>query len=279
MRGFSFRLALPFFYPEEGAGPAASDPAPAPGGSSAPAPGAPVGSTPAAPAAPAAPQFTYKEDRSSWVPSHVVRERTERAAKLERELDYERRRVAALSGVQAPAAPADPEQEVIRGQFAKLYPGLAKLEAMADKLEKAAGFDYDAVQNSSQQVWVAHGNRVLNELTEAVKTVYGGADLTPKAQKRIQQAFVSEIAEDPQMRARYEAGDMSIISEFVKDYTGSNLDPYRRSTQAAAAPSRELARRLPRGGGGSAIPAKPATLKPSDGDAYHKAAFERFSQG
>lgn len=275
-----FRIPGPFFYPEEGAGPAAPA-TPAPGGDGSPAPAAPVGGTPPpTPAAPAAPSFTYKEDRSAWVPSHRMRQETEARAQLARELDYERRRVAALSGVPAPGPAPDPENDAIRSQFNKLYPGLAKLEAMADKLEKAAGFDYEGVTNSQQQVWVAHGTQVLQTLATQVKEAYGGAELTPKALKRIQQAFVTEVMDDPEIKERYEAGDLSIVAEFVKDYTGSNLDPYRRSTAAAGQQTRDQARRLPRGGGGSAVIApRPPTLKPSDGDAYHQAAFDRFQQG
>lgn len=278
MRCTRFRLALPFNYPDEGGGPPAPVVAPVvPGGNGAPAPGAPVVAPPT-PVAPVAPSFSYKEDRSTWVPSHRVRQETDQRQRLETELRFERERVAALTGVKMPVA-ADPENDAIRASFAKLYPGLAKMEAMSDKLTRAAEFDYDGVTTSQQQTWIAHGNQVLQTLATEIKEAYGGAELTPKALKRIQHAFVTEVAEDPQIKARYEAGDMTIVAEFVKDYTGSNLDPYRRST--AAAPAGQLAaRRLPRGGGGSAVVgARPPTLKPSDGDAFHKAAFDRYAAG
>jgi hypothetical protein len=282
MKFATFRLALPMFDPEQpGGAPASGTPsapaapaAPSGGQPSAPAPGAPAAG---APAAPAKPQFTYGEDRSNWVPSHVVRQRTEAAEKLQRDLDYERRRVAALSGVTMPTQP-DPESDAIKQQFNKLYPGLAKLEAMADKLERAGNFDFEGIQSSQQQVWVQHGTQVLSQLAEKAKQAYGGADLPPKTLGRIQRAFVSEVAEDPDMKARYESGDMSIIDEFIKDYTTGVLDPYRRSSAAAAAPN-NLARRLPRGGGSSAIVgARPATLKPSD-PGFHAAAFNRYNEG
>lgn len=255
-----------------------------PGGQpAAPPPSGPVGAPPApAPAGqpdgqPA--QYTYKEDRSNWVPSYVVRERTEALDKANRELDFERRRVAALTGVQMPTA-ADPQSEELRAQFAKHFPKLAKLESLADKLEKAAEFDYDGVQSSQQQVWVAHGNQALQTLTDKVRQAYGGADLSPKALQRIQRSFVNEIAEDPQMEARYRAGDLTIIDEFLAEWKSGVLDPYRRTTAAAAQPGRPEARRLPRGGGGSAVVGgAPPTVKPSDGDAFHKAAFARLQQG
>lgn len=259
-------------------------PASAPGGDvGTPPPSAPVGAPPA-PASAGQPdgqpaQYTYKEDRTNWVPSHVVRQRSEELDRVRQEAALWRSRTEALSGVKAPVTP-DPESDGVRAQFAKLFPGLAKLETMADKLERAAAFDYEGVQSSQQQVWVAHGNQVLQTLSEKVKAAYGGADLSPKALQRIQRSFVNEVAEDPQMQARYSAGDLTILDEFIKDYTAGVLDPYRRSTAAAAQPGNPAARRLPRGGGGSAVIGgqPPPTVKPSDGDAYHKAAYDRFVQ-
>jgi hypothetical protein len=240
--------------------------------------GAPAPSAPVVPSAPVAPQFSYKEDRSNWVPSHVVRDSTAKAekqrAQFEAQLQFERERVAALSGVKIQSQP-DPESDAVRAQFAKLYPGLAKMEAMADKFEKIAGFDFDGIKNSQEQVWVARGNQVLSTLADKVKAAYGGAELSPKALQRISSAFVSEVNDDADMRARYENGDMSIIEDFIKDYTSGILDPYRRSTSAAAAP-RQFASKLPRGGGSSAVVGnKPPSLKPSD-PGFHEAAYRRF---
>lgn len=280
MKFAAFRLALPFFDAENVGGAPAAPSAP-----SAPAPGAPSGGQPSAPApgapapvTPPAPSgFTYKEDRSNWVPSHVVRQRTQELETLRRENEIARQRVAALSGVTIPTPP-NPEHDTIRQQFSQLYPGLAKLEAIADKLEKAGQFDYDGIQQSQQQVWVQRGTEVLSRVAQAAKDAYGGADLPPKTLGRIQRAFVSEVAEDPDMKARYESGDMSIIDDFIKDYTAGVLDPYRRSTATQVQnPGQQAARRLPRGGGSSAIVgARPATMKPSDPN-FHNAAFARFN--
>jgi hypothetical protein len=212
------------------------------------------------------------------VPSHVVRQATERQREIEGRLRYEQERVAALSGVKPPPQPADAENDAIKAHFEKLYPGFGKLMAMQEKLEKLSSFDFEGVQKSQEQQWEAHGTQVLATLAERVKAAYGGAELSPKAIQRISHAFASDIQNDPDMRARYDRGDMSLIDEFVKDLTGTILDPYRRST-AAAQPGNVAARRLPRGGGSSAIVgARPAALKPSD-PGFHTAAFSRFNQG
>lgn len=288
MRRFGlFSLALPFFDTEGGAGSGAPPSTPAapaaasPGGNpSAPAAGAPVSGAP--PAAPAGPKhYTYTEDRSNWVPSHVVRQRTEEAQRLQQELALWKSRTEALSGVKAPTAP-NPEADAIKAQFFQVFPEAQKVFGIVDKLEKLAGVNIDEIVQSQQQSWVQHGARVLDSVVEKIRAVYGGQELAPKATERIQRAFVSELESDPDLRARYDRGDLSVIDDFVKDYTGTILDPYRRSTQAAApAAPGSFQRRLPRGGGGSAVVpgARPATLKPSDGDDFHKAAFASFSRG
>lgn len=283
--GFS-RLALPMFDTEgggAGAPAAAATPPAAPGGNpGTTSPSAPAGGAPPAAATPP-PGFTYKEDRSNWVPSHRIRQESDRAAKLERDLEYERQRVAALSGVKHTPAP-NPERDAIRNQLYEVAPELKELseyrEMLAELKELKLKETIGTLRESHNQTWVQRGTQALNTLQDRVKQAYGGADVSPKAQERIQRAFIGELEADAEMRGRYEAGDLSVIDEFVKDFTGVVLDPYRRSTAAAASPGQMAARRLPRGGGGSPVAGPPArTVKPSDGDAFHKAAFERFNQG
>lgn len=289
MKFGQFYVALPLFDPNEpGGAPAPAAPsapaAPTGGQPSAPAPSAPVGGAPAAPAAPpnAPAGFTYKEDRSNWVPSHVVRQNTDRIRQMENDLLLERQRVAALSGVKPPTAPRNPEHDQIRNQLYEVAPELRELADLKDKLKELTGLDLNEIKqirSSQDQVWQAHGNSVLRTLTEKVKAAYGGAELSPKALQRVARAFVAEVGEDEDLRQRYEAGDLSIIDEFVKDYTGAVLDPYRRTANVAQNQQHNLARRLPRGGGSSAIVgAPPQNLKPTD-PGYHEAAFKRFSQG
>lgn len=281
-----FRVTLPFF--DDGnpggspAAPAAPAGAPAGGGN----PGAPAPAPSGSPAAPAAqPQaqpkgFTYKEDRSNWVPSHVVRQRTQELERLKQEHFAAQQRIAALAGVQGPTAPVDPEVAAIREQFSKMFPGLAKLEGMQEKLEKIAGFDFENIGKSVEQVnnrmWENHGNQMSRILLDKAKDIYGGSDLGDKAKGRLINAFVWELQNDDELRGRYEAGDTSVLDEFLNDYKGTNLEPYRKTTAAAAAPNLLAARRLPRGGGSSAVVgARPASLKPGDPN-FHKSAFDRF---
>ena len=278
------------------------------GGSGAPAAGNP-GATPAASpggtpspstagnAAPTTPGaggtggksiFTYPEDRSNWVPSHVLRERSDKFRQqqeaLQRDLEYERRRVAALTGIEPPKPRLSQEQEQIRREFFELFPeyaGLAKLDA--SKLEKIAQLDFDAIQRAnqetSQRIWTNHGTQAVQYFSGKIKNAYG-ADVAPTTMKRVLNAFVAECGENAQMLQRYEAGDFSVIDEFMADWTKGFIDPVRKSATQLT-PGQVAARKLPRGGGGATVAAKPPSLKPSDGDKYHSAAFEAFqrSQG
>lgn len=232
--------------------------------------------------------FTYPEDRSNWVPSHVLRERSDKFRQqqeaLQRDLEYERRRVAALSGIEQPKPRLSAEQEQIRREFFELFPeyaGLAKLDA--SKLEKIAQLDFDAIQRAnqetSQRIWTNHGTQAVQYFSGKIKDAYG-ADVAPTTMKRVLNAFVAECGENVQMLQRYEAGDFSVIDEFMADWTKGFIDPVRKSATQLT-PGQVAARKLPRGGGSATVSAKPPSLKPSDGDKYHSAAFEAFqrSQG
>lgn len=259
-----------------------------PGDTSTPAPSAPVGQPSTAPAPAAQPnaqpsQFTYKEDRSNWVPPHVQRRYVDEAQRYQRELEYERQRVAALSGVKPPAPPPDPEADAIRQQFLKLFPEMKELMDARDKLKPWMEMDPKEIQElrtSQQQAWELHGGQVLDLFEQKLRTAYGSAELKPEAVAMVQRMFVSTVETDPDLRARYDRGDLRVIDDFINAYKQGLLDPFHRSTTAAAAPVARAAARLPRGGGASAITGpKPPTVKPSDGEAFHKAAFDRFNQG
>lgn len=268
----------------QGATPPASTgggtPSGTPGGSPSGAPAQPGSGTPSGePAKPSG--FTYKEDRSNWVPSHVVRERTEKAKQLERELEYERRRVAALTGVPMPKPPANPEHEQIRQQFFEMFPQFKTLaELDPEKLTKLMGFDFEALQRANQEtserIWANHGTRAVQTFEAKAKELYGAVE--PKQLKRMINAFAAEVQEDADLTRRYEAGDFSIIDEWLGDWSKQFIEPIRKQASSPT-PGQFAARRLPRAGGGSAVTGpKPPSLKPSDGDKFHEAAYEAFQR-
>lgn len=299
MRVALFRLALPCFDDAgEGGGGGASAGQPgaaATGGTGAPASGAQGGNQPtgdpAAAAAGASSQpppkkFQYDEDRSNWVPSHRVRQYSQEIERLRREYDVAQRRVAALSGVQPPAAQPSAEQNAIRTQLLAVMPELKDLLDARDDISGLKGLNLketiSALQQFAANRWQQQGTQTLSTLGAKIKAAYGGADIAPKQLARISRAFIGELEDNPELLARYEAGDPSVVDEFVTDYTQGVLDPYRRSTAAAAArqAAGADARRLPRGGGGSpTVGNRPPAIKPGDGDKFHKAAWDAMQHG
>lgn len=250
-----------------------------PGSTGAPAAGSPPANTPKT--------YTYPEDRSNWVPSHRLRQSSEQIQKLQRDLELATQRVAALSGVQPPKPAMDPQFEQIRQQLLHVAPELKDVFESVELLKDLKGMNLkqtiEALQGFVNQSWQQQGGNVLRTLGEKIKQVYGGAELSPKQVQRIARNFISELEDDDQLRARYEAGDPAVLDDFIKDFTGGLLDPYRRSTAAAAAGAsgnRAAARILPRAGGGAPIAGNAGrSVKPSDGDAFHKSAFDAFQRG
>lgn len=294
MRNSLFRLALPYFDENDGggtgapavAGPGGNPGTPAPGATATGTPAAPAPGTPAAGTPPAnTPKtYTYQEDRSNWVPSHRVRQTTQELDKLKRDYELAQSRVAALSGVQPPKPQPSPEFNAIREQLFQVAPELKDVFDNLELLKELKGMNLKDVianlQGFATQSWQQRGTSVLGTLNEKIKAAYGGADLAPKQVSRIARAFIGELEDDDELRARYEAGDMTIVDEFVKDYTQGVLDPFRRSSAAAATTrGNSAAQRLPRGGGGAPVASAGRTVKPADGDAFHKGAFEAFQRG
>lgn len=254
-------------------------PAAAPSGGT-PAAVAPVVGAPGAVTPPAARRYEYQEDRSTWVPPHRIREGTERQAALQRELDLERSRVAALSGVQRPAAPEDAETQAIRAQFEKLYPGLAKLNSQAEKLERLAELDPNDMTGAQEHYWTSLGQQTLNRVDAEAQELFGGGELTPFAKRTLHSAFAAFIQSDRELGQRYAAQDPKLVKDFFKEYQQGFLDPYRRQITTQAAPRNERVRNLPRGGTSTAIPnGGPAPIKPADTDEFHGAAFKAMTQG
>lgn len=265
------------------ASPDGGTPSTTPGAAGTPATAQPGSGTPSG--APAKKRYEYDEDRSNWVPSHVIREarqkEAERRAQIERELEYERRRVAALTGVSMPKPPESPEVAQVREQFFQIFP---QFKALADldpeKLAKVAGFDFEALQRANQEtaqrIWTNHGTRATQVFEAKAKELYG--EIEPKQLKRMISAFAAEAQEDQQVLQRYEAGDFTVIEEWLADWSKGFIDPIRKQATQPT-PGQLAARRLPRaGGGGAAVGQKPPSLKPSDGEKFHNAAFEAFQR-
>ncbi len=97
--------------------------------------------------------FSYKEDRSNWIPDHRFKEvsaQARRATELESQLNEERRRVAALAGVNTPTADSQ-KSEQIKAAFFEMFPQMKALANLTpEQIQQAFTTMPDAV-NSAQQ--------------------------------------------------------------------------------------------------------------------------------
>lgn len=224
-------------------------------------------------------QFTYKEDRSKWIPDTRFKEvntgyQTEKQKRetLERDLATAQGRIQALAGVN-PKAPEEAEAEEIKAAFAKMFPGLAKLgdEQIAKLLSVAE--HSDKLAETTQNYWRNHGRQMIGKAHERIAEDLGGGDLTPAQQKRIAREYIAFIEENDGAIDRHEAGDEKLIEEFTKAFLGDWKDSIRRSVT-----SQETSRRppLPSGKGRTAIPVQRKKIDFNDPKAVEDAMVESY---
>lgn len=227
-----------------------------------------VPATPApTPTPPAEPSFSYKEDRSAWVAPDkykAIEAATNKAAReayqLRMELDQERKRVQALSGV-TPQAPEAAEQEKIAAAFYAL-PQFAHLKGLtAETMQKLTalaerGDEYD--QGIKYQ-WDRLRDRTFKAVVDRVQDTLGLDAIDQDMAEDINEMFRRWARSQPDQdafRSRYEAEDPKLLDEFLDRYKAKHIDPIRRS--AAASLTRPAQARIPRG-----TPSQPvATQKP-----------------
>ena len=210
-----------------------SEAPPAPATPGAPAP---QSATPAAPPAPAT--GVVQDDRHDWVPPHRIRETREAALRqaqqgwAQKETEYQQQlkqiqtQLHALVGV---TPPQDAEVASVRQQFAKLYPGLAKLEDKADNL-LGLGDRAGDMEAQVGHYWQSYGQQTMDRLFEQASTALGGP-LTDQAKRTLHAAFTGYVSSSPELEERY-AHDPTIVQDFMKAFQASFIDPARRVAAA-----------------------------------------------
>jgi hypothetical protein len=220
-------------------------------------------------------QFSYAEDRTNWVPPHRLREITQARQQIEQQLQHARQQVAALTNTPGPAQPSDPQQEALRRELFQLVPGLDKLLSISEKLQALAQVDPQDVTGAQEHYWTMMGNQTLRQVEGELCKALGTDKLTPFAQQSVRQSFAVYVQSNPEAASKYASQDPSLITDFVQEYTTGILEPHRRSiTTTVQQPRVAAVSRLPRGGNSTAIPGQGrGTLKPTDSDEFHRAAF------
>lgn len=206
--------------------------------------------------APAPTGFTYKEDRSTWVPSHRISEESTKRQRAESELETTRRQLQAITGATPKSADVQRVEE-IKEQFYQLFPNAKDLLEMS----KA---DLDALRQAPQQAhqasefvtagWARHGKQMLSNVVDKANDAIGG-EMSARAANRVKAAFIQMIETENELgreqgrntpvMQKYLDGDESLVEDFIKEWSEDFLAPARRQNTA-----QQLARvqRVPQSG-------------------------------
>lgn len=146
------------------------------------------------------------------------------------ELEKERKRVRALSGLDNPSKEEE-DEALVRARLERLYPWLKN---MSD--EKLAAFDamngsVEEMRAATTQTWTTHAQKMLGSVTSGVEKALG-SKLSPRQTDRVERAYVEEAKADPAFMARHKAGDPKLVEEFVKGWLDDFVEPGRRQAQA-----------------------------------------------
>lgn len=272
---FAFDFLGPYWHPDgNGSGGAAAagsaDASGAAGDAGAAAGSGGAAGAAAAGAASADKVYTFKEDRANWVDPEKFKKSETLVNRTARELENARgviaeqnRRIAALAGV-TPPNPDDAEAQKIADAFFAL-PQFAHLRGITPELiqqMQALISDGASLTEASNHVWNQHTDRYLARLDEHFASELGVDTLSAGQQRKLHAAFGALIPDEraepeayASFRKRYEAGDETLITDFVKEYVTDMLEPARR--QATVMPPR---RPVPRSG--ATAPVVTQTRKP-----------------
>lgn len=220
--------------------------------------------------------YTYKEDRTDWVPRHRLNEVSTTARQKDETIADLNRKIAVLAGGSGAVDPETQKAEAIRNAFFNL-PGMGVLKRLAerltneedvDRLLEAPAYAENARQGELRQ-WERHGNEQVDAIAESVAQAIGVDTLDVDQKTDLRQAFSAFVRSKStaelnvaverygleavqrnerkfsETLRRYEEGDAKLRGEFVTRYTKSWVEPSRRSATARTA---SRTRPVPEGG-------------------------------
>lgn len=144
------------------------------------------------------------------------------------ELEKERKRVRALSGLENPS-PEEETDAAVRARLEQMYPWLKDLTAEDIKAVRESRGHIEEIRNASTHSWKVHGQKMLTSVTAGVQKALGGGRLSERQIERVQRAYADEAGRNPAFLERHEAGDATLIDEFVKGWMEDFVEPGRRS--------------------------------------------------
>lgn len=158
------------------------------------------------------------------------------------------RRIQALAGV-TPKSAEEQDVEVIRAQFAKLYPHLAGLSPEAIEQMNEAAKAQQSLQQTANHIWMMHGQQMVNSVSEIVSGKLGG-ELSERQARALTLAYIKRAETDPEFLARHEQGDPKLVQEFAQEWLEDWFEPARRSVTTQAV---NRSRPVPSGRGSATV--------------------------
>jgi len=185
-----------------------------------------------------------------------------RAEQLAAQLDQATRTIRALSGVQD-VPPDQLEANEVKAALAKVIPGLDKLSPeMIERLVKIAQ-NGDQIEETNRTIWKNHGLKMIRSAQDSVADALRAEKLSDRQKKQIGREYTMFIQENSYMDdndqpagaiMRHEAGDETLVEEFVKQFLEDWQESIRKSV--VQQDSRQL-RAVPSGKGRSVVIGKP----------------------
>lgn len=222
-------------------------------------------------------QFSYTEDRGRWIPPHRLVEETKKRETLELQFAEANKRIQALAGV-TPVDPNTAEAEKIREAFFAL-PGMAHFRQLTpESVKQLLGLAQSGqvLTETARNHWDRHATATYKKLDDAVAEHLGIDALSERQAARINTAFIAMLRSDEaKYRQRYEDGDETLITEFVKEFVDDFFEPVRRSATAGAIPKPP---RVPRGGSSAPVTQGAPQIDYNDSVAVENEAVRRLKE-
>ena len=136
------------------------------------------------------------------------------------------RQFAALTNSRTPTE-AEATDQAIRERLEQLYPQLKTPLYDRDELTQE---EIAALRDTVKHHWSAHSRRMLDSVYEKIGAEVG--ELTPRQRRKIAAAYIADAEDSPAFIQRHDAGDQTLIDEFVKAYIEDTVEPVRRKTIA-----------------------------------------------
>lgn len=209
--------------------------------------------------------------------NEVVRERQQ----LQGRLTEMERQIAALTGIQRPPAPPEPEDPRIaevRNDLFKVVPWLQRLERVAQVADRLPQMveTLPQIQQDTESYWNGVAQQTMTRVFTESAQALGTEKLSPRQQAMIHREFVEFVGSSPDIERRYNLQDPAIVADFVRSLSDDLLTPMRRRAEASVESRRERASRVPQGGTSSPAVGSAPPAKPKDEDALFSAAFQAF---